>query len=37
MEQWMEKRPEPKLMKLWKNYAQALMGELTPEARELIR
>jgi len=37
MEQWMERRPEPKLMKLWKNYTQALMGELTPEAQKLIR
>lgn len=37
IKQWMEKRPEPKVMKLWKNYARALMSELTPEARELIR
>lgn len=36
-EQWLERRPEPKLMKLWKDYTQELMGHLTPEAQGCIK
>jgi hypothetical protein len=36
-EQWLERRPEPKLMKLWKDYTQELMGHLTPDAQECIK
>lgn len=36
-EQWLERRPEPELMKLWTDYTQELMGQLTPDARECIQ
>jgi len=37
MEQWLTRRPEPKLMQLWRDYTRALMAELTPEAGERIK
>jgi hypothetical protein len=37
MERWLTRRPQPKLMKLWQNYAKALVAELPPEAGERIR
>jgi hypothetical protein len=37
MEQWLTRRPEAKLMKLWQNYTRALMAELPHEAGERIR
>jgi hypothetical protein len=36
-QEWLRRRPEPKLMQCWKAYTQALMSELTPEACESIR
>jgi hypothetical protein len=36
-QEWLRRRPEPKLMQCWKAYTQALMSELTPEACEGIR
>jgi hypothetical protein len=36
-EQWLERRPEPKLMKIWKDYTKELMEHLTPEAQECIK
>jgi len=36
-QEWLRRRPEPKLMQCWKDYTQALMSELTPEVREGIR
>jgi hypothetical protein len=36
-EQWLEIRPEPKLMKLWSNYTRALMEQLTPDVRERLK
>jgi tellurite resistance protein len=35
--QWLERRPGPNLMKLWKNYTRALLAELTPEAGNRIK
>ena len=37
VEQWMDQRPDPKLMEIWKNYTRVLMGELTPEAGESVK
>jgi uncharacterized membrane protein YheB (UPF0754 family) len=36
-QQWLERRPEPELMKLWTDYTRELMGQLTPDAQECIR
>ena len=36
-QQWLERRPEPALMKLWTDYTQELMGQLTPDAQECIQ
>jgi hypothetical protein len=37
MEQWLDQRPEPALMDLWKSYTKVLMSELTSDARDRIR
>jgi hypothetical protein len=37
LSQWIETRPEPKLMKLWARYTQALMAEMPPEVRESLK
>lgn len=37
MEQWLEEKPAPKLLRLWRNYTESLMGVLGPEAGERIR
>lgn len=34
---WLTKPPEPKLMKLWKDYTRALLQELSPEAGRSIK
>ena len=36
-QQWLERRPEPELMKLWTDYTRELMGQLTPDAQECIQ
>jgi hypothetical protein len=36
-EQWLERQPEPKLMKLWTDYTRELMGHLTIESQECIK
>jgi hypothetical protein len=36
-EQWLERRPEPKLMELWTDYTREMMGHLTPESQECIK
>jgi hypothetical protein len=37
LDRWLQQPPEPKLLPLWKQYTQALMQELTPEAREGVK
>jgi hypothetical protein len=37
LNQWIETRPEPKIMKLWTSYAQALAAKLPPEICESIK
>jgi hypothetical protein len=34
---WLKRCPNPKLMQCWKDYTQALLGELSPDAREGIK
>jgi len=36
MKQWLNRRPEPKMLKLWQNYARALLAELPAEAGQRI-
>ncbi len=37
VEHWMDQRPNPKLMEIWKNYTRVLISELSPEAGESIK
>ncbi len=37
MEQWLTRRPEPKLMTLWQSYTRALMRALPPETGTRIK
>jgi hypothetical protein len=37
MQEWLEQRPAPKLMKLWRDYTQALMRQLPPEIGEPLK
>ena len=37
MEEWLDRRPEPKLMQLWENYTRALMNELPAEVGRRIK
>jgi hypothetical protein len=37
MKEWLTRRPEPKLMILWRDYARALMEVLSPEAGEKVK
>jgi hypothetical protein len=37
LNQWIETRPEPKIMKLWTSYAQALAAKVPPEICESIK
>ena len=37
LNQWIETRPEPKIMKLWTSYAQALAAEMPPEICRSIK
>jgi hypothetical protein len=36
MEEWLEQRPEPELMKLWTEYTRDLMSQLKPDAQECL-
>ena len=36
-EQWLERRPDPRLMKIWTTYTRELMGQMTPEARKCVK
>jgi hypothetical protein len=37
MQQWLDRRPEPALMELWKSYTKVLMTELNGDAGDRIR
>ncbi len=37
LENWLEERPEARLMELWKSYAEALAADLEVEARTSLR
>jgi hypothetical protein len=37
MKQWLTRRPEPRMMKLWQNYTKALLAELPAEAGQNIK
>jgi hypothetical protein len=37
LDRWLQQPPEPKLLRLWEEYAKVLVGELTPEAQESLK
>jgi hypothetical protein len=37
IEHWLHKRPPPQLLKLWKEYVQALLPQLPPPARRQLK